>query len=124
MLSLITPENLPGVLTAIGALLAAVGGLTLRRARREPPKPGTPDAAAQALAENTRALIALSEQVGAQNRHFGDNNRMFGEIMKLIGEIHRLISEIARDTEETRQTMTAAREHLAALREQGNRRAR
>ena len=117
MLSLITPENLPGVLTAIGALLAAIGGLTLRRARREPPRPGTADAAAQALAENTRALLALSEQVGAQNRHFGDNNRMFGDVLKLIGEI-------ARDIDEARRELTLAREHLAALREQGNRRPR
>ena len=60
-MSLITPDNLPEVLAAIGAIIAAIGGITLYRVQKEPPKPGSPDAAAVALAENTKALQAMAE---------------------------------------------------------------
>ena len=60
MLSLITPENLPETLIGIGAIITAIGGFTLHRIRREPPKPGAPDAATAALAENTKAVLAMA----------------------------------------------------------------
>ncbi len=45
---LITPENLPAIMTAFGGILGGGGIITLIKVRREPPKPGTPDAAAVA----------------------------------------------------------------------------
>ena len=75
---------------------------------REPPKPGTPDAAALALAENTRATLAMVEALKAQNSQFGDNNKLFGQVLHHV-------DGMAKD-------FTEARQHLAAIREQGNRR--
>ena len=110
MLSLITADNLPEVLTAVGAVIAAVGGVTLYRVQKEPPKLGTKDAAALALAENTRATLAMVDAMKGQNNHFADNNRMFGHITvaademvkdqaKILTEIQRLRenSDIIRD---------------------------
>lgn len=108
MLSLITPENLPGILTAIGGLLGGGGILTWWKVRREPPKPGTPDATALALAENTKATLAMVEALKAQNAQFGDNNKLFGQVLHHV-------DGMAKD-------FTEARQHLAAIREQGNRR--
>jgi hypothetical protein len=105
---LITPENLPAVLTAIGTLIAAVGGITWWRARGEPPKPGSPDAVVQAMTENTRALLAMADALKGQNAQFGDNNKLFGEVLHHV-------DSMAKD-------FTEARQHLAAIREQGNRR--
>jgi hypothetical protein len=101
VLSLITPENLPATLTAIGVIITAIGGVTLYRVQKEPPKPGTADAVALALAENTRATLAMAEAMKDQNHHFADNNRMFGNITvaadgmakdqsKILSEIQRL----------------------------------
>jgi hypothetical protein len=115
--SLLTPENLPQVLIAVGGVITAIGGITWYRVQKEPPKPGSPDAAAIALAENTKALLAMADQMDGQNRQFGDNNKLFGEVLHYV-------DAMARDFAEARKEMTLAREHLAALREQGNRRAR
>ena len=98
---LITPENLPEVLTAAGALIAAIGGLTWWRARSEPPKPGTPDALATALVQNTDAQKAMGGQ--------------FGENLKLFAATLKATEEIARDID-------ACREHLASIRDALNRR--
>lgn len=117
MLSLITPENLPEILIALAAIITAAGGVTLYRVQKEPPKPGSHDAAAIAIAENTKALTDMADQLGAQNAHFGDNNDMF----RALGPV---LSAMAKDFAEARKEMTLAREHLAAIREQGNRRAR
>lgn len=117
MLSLLTPENLPAVLTAIGTLIAAVGGVTLYKVHKEPPKIGTPDAAAMLLADNTKALLDMAEKMAGQNSQFDNNNKMFAEV------IHH-VADMAKDFAEARKEMTLAREHLAALREQGNRRTR
>jgi hypothetical protein len=108
VLSLITPENLPEILIGIGAIITAIGGVTLYKVQKEPPKPGTPDAAAMALAENTRATLAMVEALKAQNAQFGDNNKLFGQVLHHV-------DGMARDFMEVRQ-------HLAAIREQGNRR--
>ncbi len=99
MLSLITPE----VLTAIGGILGTGGLVALVRVWREPsPKPGSPDAMAVALAQNTRAQEAMGGQ-------FGENLKMFSATL-------RATEEIAKDIE-------ACRDHLASIRDALNRRA-
>ena len=110
MLSLITAENLPQVLTAIGGLLGAGGLVTVVRIWRNPtPKPGTPDAAMVALGENTRATLAMVEAMKAQNTHFADNNEMF----KALGPV---LSDMRHDGADSKA-------HLAAIRDTLNRRA-
>ena len=110
MLSLITAENLPQVLTAIGGLLGAGGLVTVIRIWRNPtPKPGSPDAAMLALAENTQALRAMVEAMKGQNTHFADNNEMF----KALGPV---LSDMRHDGADSKA-------HLAAIRDTLNRRA-
>lgn len=102
MWSLLNADNLAGVLTAIGALITAVGGLTFWRVWREPsPKPGTPDAMAVALAQNTQASEAMTGQ-------FGENLKLFAATLKATENIERDID--------------ACREHLSAIRDAVNRR--
>lgn len=108
MLSLITPDNLPATLTAIGGLIGGGGLITLIRIRREPPRPGTPDAAAVALAENTKALQAMADALDGQNGHFAANNKMFEAMGPMLGTI-------VHDTAENKS-------HLAAIRDAMNRR--
>lgn len=108
MLSLITPENLPEVLIGIGAVITAIGGFTLYRVQKEPPKPGTPDAVAMALAENTRATLAMVEAMKGQNTHFAENNEMF----KALGP---MLSDMRHDGAESKA-------HLASIRDALNRR--
>ncbi len=108
MLSLITAENLPGVLAGVGTVLAAWGGRTVVKAWREPPKPGSPDAAMLALAENTQALRAMVEAMKSQNTHFADNNEMF----KALGPV---LSDMRHDGADSKG-------HLAAIRDTLNRR--
>ena len=106
MLSLITPE----LLTAIGGLLGTGGVIALVRVWREPsPKPGSPDAAAVALAENTKALQS-------QSANFEDNNDMFRAV---LGKVDGM----ARDFSEVRHDMAEAKGHLASIRDALNRRA-
>ena len=105
MLSLITPENLPDILIGVGAIITAFGGWTLWRVQKEPPKPGTPDAAALALAENTRATLAMVEAMKAQNSHFADNNEMF----KAPGP---MLSDMKHDMAETKANTAAMRDAL------------
>lgn len=116
MLSLITPENLPETLIGIGAIITAIGGFTLHRIRREPPKPGTPDAAAVALAENTKAVLAMAEAMKAQNTHFADNNDMF----RAIGG---KVEGMARDFTDMKHDAAESKAHLGAIRDALNRRA-
>lgn len=108
MLSLITPENLPEVLIGVGAVITAIGGFTLYRVQKEPPKPGTPDAVAMALAENTRATLAMIEAMKGQNTHFAENNEMF----KALGP---MLSDMRHDGAESKA-------HLASIRDALNRR--
>lgn len=106
MLSLITPE----LLTAIGGLLGTGGVIALVRVWREPsPKPGSPDAAAVALAENTKALQS-------QSANFEDNNDMFRAV---LGKVDGM----ARDFAEVRHDMAESKNHLASIRDALNRRA-
>lgn len=114
---LLTPENLPAVLTAVGTVIAAVGGITWWRARGEPPRPGTPDAVALALAENTKATLAMVDALKGQNTHFADNNDMFRAIGGKIDALARDFADIKHDTSESKG-------HLAAMRDALNRRAR
>lgn len=106
---LLTPENLPEVIASAGALIAAIGGITWWRARSEPPKPGTADAAAVALAENTKALQS-------QSANFEDNNDMFRAV---LGKVDGM----ARDFAEVRHDMAESKGHLASIRDTLNRRA-
>lgn len=112
MLSLITPENLPDILIGVGAIITAIGGLTLWKARKEPPKPGTPDAVAWALAENTRATLAMADAMKAQNTHFADNNRMFGHITgaadEMVKDQAKILTEIQRLRENSDMIRDAA----------------
>lgn len=106
MLSLITPE----LLTAIGGLLGTGGVIALVRVWREPsPKPGSPDAAAVALAENTKALQS-------QSANFEDNNDMFRAVLGRV-------DGMARDFAEVRHDMAESKGHLASIRDALNRRA-
>lgn len=105
MLSLVTPENLPGVLTAIGGIIAAVGGITLWRVHREPPKPGTPDAAAVALAENTKATLAMVAALNGQTSQFAANNDLFKQVVGLLADIKH-------DTAENKAHLAAIRDEL------------
>jgi hypothetical protein len=106
--SLITPENLPHVLAAFGGLITAIGGLTVWRAWKEPPKPGSPDAAMVALADNTQALRSMVDAMKSQNTHFADNNEMF----KALGPV---LSDMRHDGADSKA-------HLAAIRDALNRR--
>lgn len=112
MLSLVTPENLPGVLTAIGGIIAAVGGITLWRVHREPPKPGTPDAAALALAENTKATRGMAEAMKGQNGQFAQNNGLFQQVVGLLTAILKSIDDLKHDTAECKAHLAAIRDEL------------
>lgn len=114
-MSLITPDNLPEVLAAIGAIIAAIGGITLYRVQKEPPKPGSPDAAAVALAENTKAVLAMSEAMAGQNGHFADNNQMF----RALGPV---LATLASDMATMKHDLGEAKGHLASIRDSLNRR--
>ena len=121
-MALLTPENLPQVLIGIGAIITAVGGITWWRIQREPPKPGSPDAAAVALAENTRAMLAMVDAMKvmvdamkAQNTHFAENNEMFHSMGQKVEGMARDFADIKHDTSESKG-------HLAAMRDALNRR--
>lgn len=109
MFTLLTPENLPATLTAVSLIITAVGGVVLYRVQKEPPKAGSQDAAAVALAENTRALQS-------QSANFEDNNDMFRAV---LGKVDGM----ARDFAEVRHDMAESKNHLAAIRDALNRRA-
>ena len=112
---LLTADNLPEVLAAIGAIIAAIGGVTLWRVQKEPPKPGTADAAAVALTENTKALKDMDEAMKGQNSHFADNNTMFRAMGPHIATLASDMTTIKHDTAENKS-------HLAAIRDAMNRR--
>ena len=86
------------------------------------PKPGTPDAAAVALVENTKALHSMIEKLAEQNEQMDEQTGQFGDNNKLFGQILQLVAGMAHDFAEARREMTLAREHLGVLRDQGNRR--
>ncbi len=109
MFELLTPENLPATLTAVSLIITAVGGVVLYRVQKEPPKAGSQDAAAVALAENTKALQS-------QSANFEDNNDMFRAV---LGKVDGM----ARDFAEVRHDMAESKNHLAAIRDALNRRA-
>jgi len=113
----ITDDNLPAVLTAIAAIIGAVGGITWWKVRSEPPRVGSPDAAAAALAENTKAVMAMVEAMKSQNTHFADNNDMFRAIGQKVDGMARDFTDIKHDTAESKG-------HLAAMRDALNRRGR
>lgn len=109
MFTLLTPENLPATLTAVSLIITAIGGVVLYRVQKEPPKAGSQDAAAVALAENTKALQS-------QSANFEDNNDMFRAV---LGKVDGM----ARDFAEVRHDMAESKNHLAAIRDALNRRA-
>lgn len=113
MLSLITPENLPATLTAIGGLIGGGGIITVARIWRNPtPKPGTPDATSVALVENTKAALKMEATMAAmvdamkgQNNHFGDNNAMF----RAMGP---LVATLVHDMAECKAHLSSIRDRL------------
>ena len=109
MFELLTPENLPATLTAVSLIITAIGGVVLYRVQKEPPKAGSQDAAAVALAENTKALQS-------QSANFEDNNDMFRAV---LGKVDGM----ARDFAEVRHDMAESKGHLASIRDALNRRA-
>lgn len=109
MFELLTPENLPATVTAVSLIITAVGGVVLYRVQKEPPKAGSQDAAAVALAENTKALQS-------QSANFEDNNDMFRAV---LGKVDGM----ARDFAEVRHDMAESKGHLASIRDALNRRA-
>lgn len=109
MFALLTPENLPATLTAVSLIITAIGGVVLYRVQKEPPKAGSQDAAAVALAENTKALQS-------QSANFEDNNDMFRAV---LGKVDGM----ARDFAEVRHDMAESKGHLASIRDALNRRA-
>ncbi len=114
MFNLLTPDNLPETLIAIGGLITAVGAVIINRARKEPPKPGTVDAAALALAENTKAL----QEQGAQ---FKDNNKLFASVLALLTTMAKDFADTRRDMADMKHDMSEAKAHLAAIRDSLNR---
>lgn len=112
MLSLITPENLPATLTAVGGLIGGGGIITWFRIRREPPKIGSPDAATLALAENTQALRIMAEAMKAQNTHFADNNDMFRAMGPMVAQLGRDFAEVRHDTADVKANTGAIRDAL------------
>lgn len=112
MLNLLTPENLPAVLTGLGALIAAIGGVTWWRVQREPPKPGTPDAAVTALAENTKATRDMAEALKGQNGQFAQNNGLFQQVVGLLTAILKSIDDLKHDTAECKAHLAAIRDEL------------
>lgn len=115
MLSLLTPENIDKVLIALAAMVTAVGGLTLRKVMREPPKPGTPDAVAVAMVDLTKAMHDMVEAMQGQNAHFADNNEMFKALGPTLGGM-------AKDFADTRHETAESRILLALIRDALNRR--
>ena len=109
MFELLTPENLPATLTAVSLIITAVGGVVLYQRQKQPPKAGSQDAAAVALAENTKALQS-------QSANFEDNNDMFRAV---LGKVDGM----ARDFAEVRHDMAESKGHLASIRDALNRRA-
>ena len=107
-MGLLTPENLPAVLTGIGAIIAAIGGFTLYRVQKEPPKPGTPDAVTVALVDNTKAMQALAGQ-------FQANNQLFEAVLTHV-------KAMGRDAAEAHHEAAEANKHLASIRDAVNRR--
>ena len=99
---LLTPENLPQVLIGLGAIITAIGGVTWWRVQKEPPKLGSPDAATLALAENTKAVLAMAEAMRGQNAHFEDNNEMFKALGPILGSMAKDFTETRHETAESR----------------------
>lgn len=98
MLSLLTPDNLPGVLTAIAAILSVMSGWALFKVRKEPPPPGTPDALLVALNANTMAQKEIAGQFGAN--------------LKLFEETVHVLRGLQVDTSISREHLNAIREKL------------
>jgi hypothetical protein len=119
VLSLITAENLPQILIAVGGVISAIGGITWWNVRREPPKVGSPDAAVLALVENTRAftentkaLQTMAANMQAQNVHFGENNDMFKAMGSVVSGVARDISDMRHDTADNKSHLSAIRDTL------------
>ncbi len=109
---LITPENLPAIMTAFGGILGGGGIITLIKVRREPPKPGTPDAAAVAMVDLTKAMQEMVAAMRGQNDHFSDNNEMFKALGPVLSGMARDFAEVRHDTAENKANLAAIRDAL------------
>lgn len=85
---MITGSPLADVMIAAGTALAAVLGVILARARKEPPKPGTPDASVAALMENT-AVVALFHDMLTETRAIREAVQASKEHLNVIRERQR-----------------------------------
>ena len=112
MLSAITLESWTALIIAVGALVGTGGLVSLIRAWREPPKPGTPDAAVQALAENTKATRGMAEAMKGQNGQFAQNNGLFQQVVGLLTAILKSIDDLKHDTAECKAHLAAIRDEL------------
>ena len=110
MQSMITGSPLADVMIAAGTALAAVLGVILARARKEPPKPGSPDASVAALMENTDVLKQL---VGL----FADMRMQFGSNMDQFVATNLRLDDMLRETRQIREAAQASKEHLNIIRE-------
>lgn len=110
MQPMITGSPLADVLIAAGTALAAILGAILMRARKDPPKPGTPDAVVMALAANTAETGKLVTLMASQNGSFGENLTHFKAVVNLF---HDMLAE----TRAMREATQAARDHLNVMRE-------
>lgn len=104
---LITPENLPAIMTAFGGILGGGGIITLIKVRREPPKPGTPDAAAVAMVDLTKAMQEMVAAMRGQNDHFSDNNEMFKALGPPVASMGRDIEAVRMHTENLARILDA-----------------
>lgn len=109
---LLTPENLPHVLTAVGGIVAAIGGITWWKVRSEPPKPGSPDAVAVAMVELTKVMQEMVMAMRGQNAHFADNNEMFKALGPLVGGMAKEFTDMRHETAESRILLALIRDAL------------
>ena len=112
MLPLVTPDNLADILIGVAGVITAIGGLTWWKIRNEPPKPGTQDAAVQALAENTKATREMAEALKGQNGQFAQNNGLFQQVVGLLTAILKSIDDLKHDTAECKAHLAAIRDEL------------
>lgn len=106
----ITASPIADVMIAVGTALAAILTAILLRVRKEPPKPGTPDAAVAALIENTTVTKQLIAMFEAMNKQFGSN-------MDQFVATNAKFDDMLRETRQVREAVQTSRDHLNVIRE-------
>jgi hypothetical protein len=111
---LVTPENLAEILVGIGAILSALGGFTLWKARKDPPEAGSVDSFKLALVENTLSIKKLTDIFKSMEDQFEENNKLFNGVLVLA-------DSLLQESRESRRELNLMREHLSAIRDANNR---